>query len=912
MKKVLLVLGLALCTTALMAQNTKVCLPDAAVKANISTPAERVDYKASIFNKADDQVVKTFTFASDAEVTYGSNAKIKSGDKLTVDGKDTTVAASQAHGRTEANSYWYRINNRDSINGTDFATTFGGYTALGNGILLNYLKNYLGSDNGIDDDNGFMFISLAEYDNGAAINTYFELPTVDLPSNAKVVDVRFRQCYRKYYDRCFIDYKVNNSWNVLEINVTGVDVTVTSQASGQYVATLPPAAVTSGKLDMRFRIYAAGDIPYGYGWAVDNVSVVVPGESARWSFNSDGYLNGFYGTLPQGFAIPMAYGVNVQNRGADDLTGVQLKVDHIDMAGNSTNVLSANQKNIPAGNPQRNYALTINESGFMVKDLALTTDSAYYHADPNYYDQYAASDADVASLNFNRRALPTETIDRNMFAVTATNAQGKVAELDTMSYYVSPYVEEKPEYGITVPGYRWANDNSVVPSKSEFAYQFSGNYIGDDPDGHHQYEAGYQLFTRFNSPSVIPTDENGEPWVFRGIELVTSTNLTSAEVQGSRIGFTFLTWLWADTAYNLYYINNFSGHASDEVFEITANSAPEELDYGYSAPGTPYYAYNIAFPAQPEIEPNTSYYFGYNIVEETGKFSVAGVSNYYYENADSTTRYSAVDELKPWARQFSPLYKIYDVYAYDGTAGRAISGWNITRYPMIRAIVGPKMEVPTYEVEVLPGEEDEDGNESYWVLYGNQNVVDDVVTLNEGMSGIFYVTPGTYAEAGDGDPTGWVIDEIYVDGVSIPLEDNDDVVASDWSGYWPGHGPEDKEDWGPAIERNRYGVYIRNINANHTISAKASKHELSISEIEERVKIGIAPNPASSQVSVNVMGLNGMVNCSILDMSGREVYTTSFNAGSEQTISLSNIPAGAYFVRITNDKVSKVEKLIVR
>ena len=72
------------------------------------------------------------------------------------------------------------------------------------------------------------------------------------------------------------------------------------------------------------------------------------------------------------------------------------------------------------------------------------------------------------------------------------------------------------------------------------------------------------------------------------------------------------------------------------------------------------------------------------------------------------------------------------------------------------------------------------------------------------------------------------------------------------------------------------------------------------------------PNPATNSVTLNMRGVEGMVNCSIIDMSGRVVYNRAINAESAQTIDLSNVAAGAYFVRVTNDKFSKVEKLIVR
>jgi hypothetical protein len=63
---------------------------------------------------------------------------------------------------------------------------------------------------------------------------------------------------------------------------------------------------------------------------------------------------------------------------------------------------------------------------------------------------------------------------------------------------------------------------------------------------------------------------------------------------------------------------------------------------------------------------------------------------------------------------------------------------------------------------------------------------------------------------------------------------------------------------------------------------------------------------------VKVAGVEGMVNCSILDMSGRVVYNRDINAAAETTINVSSIPAGAYFVRITNNSFSKIEKLIIK
>ena len=76
--------------------------------------------------------------------------------------------------------------------------------------------------------------------------------------------------------------------------------------------------------------------------------------------------------------------------------------------------------------------------------------------------------------------------------------------------------------------------------------------------------------------------------------------------------------------------------------------------------------------------------------------------------------------------------------------------------------------------------------------------------------------------------------------------------------------------------------------------------------------MNLQPNPATSQVKLNISGVSGMVNCSLIDMSGRVIYNQNINAESAPVINLSNLAKGAYFVRITNNQFSKIEKLIVR
>ena len=106
-----------------------------------------------------------------------------------------------------------------------------------------------------------------------------------------------------------------------------------------------------------------------------------------------------------------------------------------------------------------------------------------------------------------------------------------------------------------------------------------------------------------------------------------------------------------------------------------------------------------------------------------------------------------------------------------------------------------------------------------------------------------------------------------------------------------------------------HDITVGNADATYTAYFVANS---AINEATGSVSMNIFPNPASGKVNVEVSGVNGSVNCSVLDMSGRMVYNQTINAEQTTTIDISNLAKGAYFVRITNNEFSKVEKLVVR
>ena len=80
----------------------------------------------------------------------------------------------------------------------------------------------------------------------------------------------------------------------------------------------------------------------------------------------------------------------------------------------------------------------------------------------------------------------------------------------------------------------------------------------------------------------------------------------------------------------------------------------------------------------------------------------------------------------------------------------------------------------------------------------------------------------------------------------------------------------------------------------------------------DNASISLYPNPASSTVTLT--GIEGDATVTVVDMNGREVYTQAIKQSSNQTITIdvTGYAQGAYFVRITGDRVNAIRKLIVK
>ena len=333
--------------------------------------------------------------------------------------------------------------------------------------------------------------------------------------------------------------------------------------------------------------------------------------------------------------------------------------------------------------------------------------------------------------------------------------------------------------------------------------------------------------------------------------------------------------------------------------EITANDVNDSNIIGRNTAGYltsgNYNTVFIAFPEQPALEPNTSYRIGYTIEEESF-FALAQEAQGSYRRASPTRpdRYDTIiyfgnDEATAKYKNYytANQYQNYFLDPTYGGTGRnsSFSSYYLEYNPMIRMIVGPRQEVEREDIEVSC-EGDDFGEVAYAGMDACGETIHPVHGSTATITGVSY--RGCAAI-------------VTVDGVEVePWNEDEETGVRSFHVYYDS-----------AENTYTYQYAFENIETSHTIQFSFYER-VGIDPVAAGVHMNLQPNPATSQVNLNIKGVTGMVNCMLIDMSGRVVYNQNINAETAQVINLSNLAKGAYFVRITNDKFSKVEKLIVR
>jgi len=119
--------------------------------------------------------------------------------------------------------------------------------------------------------------------------------------------------------------------------------------------------------------------------------------------------------------------------------------------------------------------------------------------------------------------------------------------------------------------------------------------------------------------------------------------------------------------------------------------------------------------------------------------------------------------------------------------------------------------------------------------------------------------------------------------------------------------------------RTSYDAFVRTV-CNETIYSAWVKVNFTTLGIgintaaNDNVSVRIYPNPANTQATISVEGVNGKVEFVVADMNGRMIVTETIDCNGElvKTIDVSNLAKGAYFVHIYNDNINTTRKLIVK
>ena len=441
-------------------------------------------------------------------------------------------------------------------------------------------------------------------------------------------------------------------------------------------------------------------------------------------------------------------------------------------------------------------------------------------------------------------------------------------KFDTMAYNVLAAEEDGTQV--------WGRDNGILTQYSTWTYGVTADgYLTSEA---RYSDAGYLVAISYATPENVP-----EGWVIRGIELVAHTHPQYyGDVEAGMVKIS--PWFRYDstepspnggTYYTFKPIETGAGTYTVTMDDLNLDTNVNVMKYG------DYKTIRIMFPEQPELKPNTQYRVGYELVEQA-YFCLATDRNFYYdvaEGADTAVYYKDKPELKDYANRFG-LGSNGNIMVYTPEYGNiswvgSSAGKNT---PMARMLVGPKRDIPTHEIAVS------------W---------NEIDSINEGIfSGSTYeiIENGTSEVVAEGSTRSYVVspesEAYYVSSIMVDGTEVIDQCEIDPAGGF-------------------YTYTFENITARHSIAAVFTSAN-GIDAIENNVKVSLQPNPATAQSQLTIEGVNGEINFSLIDMSGRVIAEEVINANEVKTINVSSLAKGTYFVRLTNSNFSKVEKLIVR
>lgn len=818
---------------------------------NVSLKAEKNMVKATRHGNVeniDQAAYKGSIFAKSGEIYTNTFATEPTTGTLADGAVVNGTNVAAGHAQTAYHSMWHRI---ADTNASSISTS--NYPVTGT-------DNYGSVMEGETPMDGFMLMTMQDQisawggtGTSGAFNAYMAFPAFSTTGKLGF-DVTFYQYYRKFNnDQCWIDYSTDNTtWNAVEINVKNIDVAVNSGLRGWTMKCMPTSLGNQANVYLRIRWECSSNNggAYGYIWMIDDLKV---GElpATRLTVSSNQYYEGFYHLMPQGLNLPVVWTSTFSNTGTQSQSNVTGHVYAFSGNQAATEVASVSVGTLAMG---QTATATINPLGFYAGD-----DIPGYNAtSPN-------------ATSGTKGYIPTTALGNvRTYADITTNLQSHVqrdsirATFDTMTVIVN-----NGERNIRT----WGRDNGIL---SKWSYSTPGMIAestwSSDPDETMWSSEDYSVCNSYATGDVVP-----EGWRIKGVEIVGSTRPGFCED-----GVKLATMLWRDSVTDdgLSFLRVTTGagqhvvNANTELNLAGVNNTDPNQSLEYETFGN-YNTVRIIFPDQPRLEANTSYRIGYTIAED-GFFCAAENRTYYYDAADSTGVYFRdTPGMTDFAHTFGHNDHwgtlVYDPY------DQKYHIFSMSAYPMIRMLVGPYEQYAKYAIHFQCGDNGNIYDAEYNELCGTTD------SCVEGSSHTYIFTP-------DDDYT---VETITING-EVVFDIND---------------VDNREDY----ENSEVYYGVENMSEETTISCTFVYHEQQVAvEMASTVSMNLQPNPATSNVQLTISGVEGMVNFSLIDMSGRVITSSKINAANVQNINVSNLAKGAYFVRITNNNMSKVEKLIVR
>jgi hypothetical protein len=145
----------------------------------------------------------------------------------------------------------------------------------------------------------------------------------------------------------------------------------------------------------------------------------------------------------------------------------------------------------------------------------------------------------------------------------------------------------------------------------------------------------------------------------------------------------------------------------------------------------------------------------------------------------------------------------------------------------------------------------------------------------------------------------WTIATVdLVDGEAKFRADRDWAINWGAADFPSGTGTQD----GPnlMIAAGTYKVTINTANGEYAFSDPST----STQDLLDDSAIALFPNPTNNvlNIDMDVAELTGKVNLTVIDMNGRQMSSDTQLSNTQMSIDVSNLPAGQYFLQISNDK----------